>query len=76
MASEAHIRQWRPAVQRALAENVKRERYELRQRELKRGRRGSEGQLARPLEFDESGFPIPQRTGRFVQRVGRLINGD
>jgi hypothetical protein len=30
---------------------------------------------ARPLEFDESGFPIPQGTPGLAQRIGRLING-
>lgn len=28
---------------------------------------------ARPLEFDENGFPLPQPVPRFVQRVGRLL---
>jgi hypothetical protein len=76
MATEARSRQWRPSVERALAENAIRERYELRQRELRRGRGRSQAGHARPLEFDESGFPIPQPAPGFMQRVGRLINGD
>jgi hypothetical protein len=28
---------------------------------------------ARPLEFDESGFPIAQRAPSFVKRVARLL---
>jgi hypothetical protein len=29
--------------------------------------------LPRPLEFDDNGFPIPQRTPSFVTRVARLL---
>ena len=28
----------------------------------------------RPLEFDENGFPVAQRTPSFVNRVTRLLN--
>jgi hypothetical protein len=49
------------------------ERYERHQREFRNGTaRGSNG--ARPLQFDESGFPIPQRNPGFVERVARLLN--
>jgi hypothetical protein len=30
-------------------------------------------EFSRPLEFDESGFPILQRPSTFVQRVARLL---
>jgi hypothetical protein len=34
----------------------------------------SETQVAaRPLEFDDDGFPLTQPTGRFVHRVRRLL---
>ena len=75
MATEAHSRPWRTSVERALAENAARQQYEQRLREIRRGPRRSE-ERPRPLEFDESGFPIPQPAGGFVQRVGRLLNGD
>jgi hypothetical protein len=70
MATQA---QWRTWLGQAEAERYGATAYQLRQREMKRGRRGDR---ARPLEFDESGFPIPQRIPGFVQRVGRLVNGD
>jgi hypothetical protein len=49
------------------------ERYERYQREVRSGaRRLPAG--ARPREFDENGFPIPQRSPSFLDRVGRLLN--
>jgi hypothetical protein len=50
-----------------------RERYQLRQRETTRRR--APDSRARPLEFDENGFPVPQALPGFMQRVARLING-
>jgi hypothetical protein len=48
------------------------ERYQRYQREATSGnRRASNG--ARPLEFDESGFPVPQRGPGFFERVARLL---
>jgi hypothetical protein len=47
-------------------------RYEQRQREVKSGL-GRSSEWAHPLEFDESGFPIPQRRPGFVERVARLL---
>jgi hypothetical protein len=29
---------------------------------------------AHPQEFDENGFPLPQRNTSFLERVARLIN--
>jgi hypothetical protein len=29
---------------------------------------------ARPLEYDESGFPLPQQRPGFAQRVARILN--
>jgi hypothetical protein len=75
MATEAHGRQWRPPVERALAENALRERYEQRQRELRRGGTRTPEDRPGPLEFDALGFPIPQPIPGFVRRVRRLIGG-
>jgi anti-sigma regulatory factor (Ser/Thr protein kinase) len=38
-----------------------------------RMRQRAQRESARPLEFDESGFPIPQRAPGFVERVARLL---
>jgi hypothetical protein len=47
--------------------------YPSREREARSGgARSTDG--ARPLEFDESGFPIPQRNPSFAERVARLLN--
>jgi hypothetical protein len=74
MATQAEMRQWRNAVEEALNEQDGAERYELRQRAMRRGRdRADDG--PRPLEFDNGGFPIPQPIPRFIKRIGRLING-
>ncbi len=41
------------------------------------GRREREGvdSWAKPLEYDESGFPRPQRPERFGERIRRLVGG-
>jgi hypothetical protein len=52
---------------------AKAERYKLYQREVRSGRVNGDGG-ARPREFDESGFPIPQRNLSFVDRIARLLN--
>lgn len=38
----------------------------------RRVRRRSEA--PRPLEYDESGFPLPQQRPGFAQRVARILN--
>ena len=48
------------------------ERYLLRQLALRRGR--DPAGAPHPLEYDESGFPLPQRNSSFVKRVARLLN--
>ena len=52
-------------------EQVGAERYRRSQRDSRGGlqSRGLNG----PLQFDESGFPIPQATPSFAARVARLI---
>jgi len=74
MTTDAERRRWRDAVDDALNTSEGAERYQQRQREIRRGRaRANAG--PRPLEFDESGFPLPQPTPGFMQRIGRLIYG-
>ena len=48
------------------------ERYRRYRREAASGNSGASNG-ARPLEFDESGFPVPQRGRSFVERVARLL---
>lgn len=69
MTDESVPRQLRDAgVARAKAE-----RYKHYQREIRGGTVNGDG-LPRPREFDESGFPIPQRNLSFVERIARLLN--
>lgn len=49
------------------------ERYQQRQRQATSGRAGA-GDHARPLEFDESGFPVAQPNSTFLARVTRLLS--
>jgi hypothetical protein len=46
----------------------------LRSRETT-SRRSDAGNYARPLEYDESGFPIERAPSNFADRVRRLIFG-
>ena len=64
-------RNWREAVEVALNERDAAEAYQFRQREARRGSLAAE--RPRPLEFDESGFPIPQPVPTFMRRLGRLL---
>jgi hypothetical protein len=73
MGTQAQVAQWRDAVQEALSSLGAAERYENRQRELRRGRRSADAR-PRPLEFDAGGFPVPQRAPSFSQRITRLIS--
>jgi hypothetical protein len=50
-------------------------RYMARQRRITRGIDAPTEQ-PRPLEFDASGFPIPQPIPTFVQRVRRLLGDE
>ena len=60
------------AVERAETELRVAERYRLSQRQTRSGRAETLDRRG-PLEFDESGFPIPQRSPGFVRRVTRLV---
>lgn len=72
MATQAQRRQWREAVEAALNERDAAERYRLRQRESRRGAAAA-AERARPLEFDDRGFPIPQRVPSMLRRVAWLL---
>ena len=60
------------AVTALMAEHAGQARYRRAQREATSGR-GAVANGARPLEFDERGFPIPQRGPGFASRVARLL---
>ena len=60
------------AVRAALSEQAAIERYHRSQAGVRRGSADVSGR-ARPLEFDESGFPIRQRSAGFATRVARLL---
>jgi hypothetical protein len=72
MARPPENRALRGAVEAILDDQAGAEKYRQAQREATSGNRDADG--ARPLEFDESGFPIPQRRTSFVERVARLLN--
>ena len=63
----------RDAVTAAIGDEAGAERYRRRLREVRSGTAHA-SERARPLEFDESGFPLPQRSPGFVERVARLVN--
>ncbi len=72
MSDPAQRRELRDALAAALSEQAGAVRYQRYQYEVRRGRAGT-SEEARPREFDASGFPIPQRTRNFVERVARLL---
>jgi hypothetical protein len=73
MIDQAQQREVDHVIAAALREQADAEKYRRHQRRARAGGAGaSDG--ARPLEFDESGFPVPQRTPGFVQRVTRLLS--
>jgi hypothetical protein len=72
MSEQARRRELRNALAAVLNEPAGAERYRQRQRQARMGRRGVDDR-PRPLEFDESGFPIRQRNPSFAVRVARLL---
>jgi hypothetical protein len=72
MATQAQMRELRDAVEVAIADRVGAESYRRQQREALHGGRFGASR-ARPLEFDESGFPINQQAPSFFERVRRLL---
>ena len=73
MANQAQMRELRAAVETALADWESAQGYLRSQRDALNGNRERAGH-ARPLEFDESGFPIAQKSPGFFQRVRRLVS--
>jgi hypothetical protein len=73
MNGHARQRELGDALALVLNEQAGAERYRRRQGQVRRGRRETEDR-PRPLEFDENGFPITQRTPSFVTRVARLLS--
>jgi hypothetical protein len=73
MSDQAQRRELGIGQVRAPGERARIERY-LRSQSQVRG--GSPARLGRPgpLEFDESGFPIAQRSPGFTERVARLLS--
>jgi hypothetical protein len=72
MATRAGERGLGDVRARSEGERTSGDRY-LRARESVRSGGPASVDPARPLEFDESGFPIAQRPSTFVQRVARLL---
>ena len=73
MSEHAGQRERGYALDAILSEQAAAERYRQRQQHARSGRSGI-GERARPLEFDESGFPIARRNSSLFRRVARLIN--
>jgi hypothetical protein len=75
MSQQAQMRNGRAPMTRARGELTSRARYR-RSQALARNGPGELADRPHPLEFDESGFPIAQRSGGFVERVARLLSPD
>jgi hypothetical protein len=73
MNGQARQRELGDALAVVLQEQAGAERYRHRQRQLRRARTETLDR-PRPLEFDENGFPVAQRTPSFITRVARLLN--
>jgi hypothetical protein len=72
MTEQLGQQELRDGVDAALSEQARGERYRRYQLEARSGRAATDG--ARPLEFDESGFPVRQGNPSFVNRVARLLS--
>ena len=73
MNGQARQRELGDALAVVLQEQAGAERSRRRQRQLRRGRTETLHRPS-PLEFDENGFPVAQRTPNFITRVARLLN--
>jgi hypothetical protein len=71
MSDQAREREFDRSLERTLTERAAAERYRQRQAGMRRA--GAE-EHPRPLEFDESGFPVRQRNSTFLARVTRLLS--
>jgi hypothetical protein len=61
------------ALEAALSEPARPERNRPSERQTSNARAETEDR-PRPLEFDQSGFPIAQRSPSFAARVARLLS--
>jgi len=72
VAEQARDREFGDVRARSEGERTSGERYLRSRRQVRSG-----GPMAvdrpRPLEFDESGFPMTQRPASFARRVARLL---
>jgi hypothetical protein len=73
MSEQTQTRELSRARGRTQGERAEVERYVRSQRQARRRTTGASDR-ARPLEFDESGFPIVQERASFVDRVARLLH--
>jgi hypothetical protein len=71
MNGQARLREFDDAVAAVLEHQAGAERYRRRQARV---RRGETVDRPRPLQFDDNGFPLAQRTPSFVSRVARLLS--
>jgi hypothetical protein len=71
MSDEARELELDRSLERALTEDAGAGRRGQRQARI---RAAGPGDYPRPLEFDESGFPIRQRNSTFLARVTRLLS--
>ena len=72
MRPQAQKRSWLAGTGHAHGELTSMERYRRSQRLASDGGPRA-ADRPHPLEFDESGFPIPQRSPTFIDRVARLL---
>jgi hypothetical protein len=72
MSEQVRQHELAAAIAAALREQAAAEHYRQKQRRARSGK-PLETDGARPLEFDESGFPVAQRNASFITRVTRLL---
>ncbi|MCA1698425.1 MAG: hypothetical protein LC790_05770 [Actinobacteria bacterium] len=73
MSDQERRRKLTRSLETALADQAAAERYRRYQQRIRRGRTDA-AERPRPTEFDERGFPLPQRNSSFIERVARLMN--
>jgi hypothetical protein len=72
MSDQARRRELADALAAVLHQEAGAERYQRSQKQMRRASTDAVDP-ARPLEFDESGFPIAQSSPSFTARVARLL---
>ena len=73
ISEQVHQRELGDALAAVLNESAGGEHYRRSQWEARRGTPEA-GDRHRPLEFDESGFPIRQQNPGFASRLARLLS--